>query len=112
MTVAVVGSRDTEKDYTDEIIGNIPSGCTKIVSGGAVGIDSCAQQAAKRLGIDFLAILPDYDKYGKSAPIVRNCEIIESADYVIGFWDYSSAGTKFVIKECLKRNKPIKIIKI
>ena len=112
MTVAIIGSRETENDYTDLIIENIPSGCTKIISGGAVGIDTCAQNAAKRLGVDFLAYLPDYEKYGKTAPIVRNKTIIENADYVIGFWNYTSGGTRFVIQECLKQNKPIKVVKI
>jgi len=47
MKIAVVGSRDVT--VTD--IGRYISGCSEIVSGGAVGVDSCAAEYAKENGI-------------------------------------------------------------
>jgi hypothetical protein len=54
--------------------------------------------------------LPDYKRYGKGAPLKRNLEIIEYADRVIAFWDGKSRGTKFVIDQCEKINKPVEVI--
>lgn len=100
MKVAVVGSRD----IVIENIGDyIPSECSEIVSGGAKGIDTCAKEYASNREIEYIEILPEYEKYGRSAPLKRNIEIIERVDLVIIFWDGKSKGTNFTIKECKKR---------
>ena len=46
----------------------------KIVSGGAVGIDKCAEEYARIKGIELVEFLPDYKKYGKVAPILNELE--------------------------------------
>ena len=109
MKIAIVGSRGAGDDTIDLIIKNIPAECSEIISGGAVGIDTIANEAARRLGIKCKNFLPDYDKYGKIAPLQRNITIIENADYVMAFWDYKSHGTRNVISECIKRNIPFRI---
>ena len=38
--------------------------------------------------------LPEYARYGKSAPLKRNLQIIDYADLVIAFWDGSSRGNE------------------
>lgn len=108
MRVAVVGSRNlTVKDLGVYL----PEDVTEIVSGGAKGIDSCAREYALAHGIKLTEFLPEYSRYGRSAPIKRNITIIENADLVLAFWDGSSRGTKFVIDECKKRGVPIKILR-
>lgn len=57
----------------------------------------------------FKEFLPEYEKYGRRAPLVRNDLIIDYADAVIAFWDGKSKGTKYVIDRCKKVNKDIKI---
>jgi len=37
---------------------------------------------------------------------VRNKLIVDSADFVIAFWDGESKGTKSVIEYCKKQGKP------
>ena len=59
--------------------------------------------------INYSIFLPEYDKYGRSAPLKRNLRIIDYADIVLAFWDGSSRGTKFVIDNCKKKNKKVKI---
>ena len=54
--------------------------------------------------------LPEYDRYGKAAPIVRNKAIVDYSDKVIVFWDGSSKGTLSVIKYAEKIGKPCDII--
>lgn len=109
MIIGVIGSRDLMVDKLEKYI---PVGCDKIVSGGAVGIDKCAADYARKQGIELLEILPDYKKYGKAAPILRNKTIVDESHLVIAFWNGSSKGTKMVIEYCRKTNKPCTVIKM
>ena len=85
----------------------LPETTTEIVSGGAKGIDTCARNFALAHGLKLTEFLPEYDKYGRGAPLRRNITIIEYADLVLAFWDGKSRGTKFVIDNCKKRNIPV-----
>ena len=107
MKVAVRGSRglcvpDLEK--------YLPAEVTEIISGGAKGVDTSAKEYALSHDIKLTEFLPEYQKYGRSAPLKRNLTIIENADLVLAFWDGNSRGTKFVIDNCKRRNIPIQII--
>ncbi len=110
MKVAVIGSRSCSEFSVSQLISFLPSGCSEIVSGGAVGIDSIAQAAAHVLEIPIKVFLPKFEKYGKVAPLKRNIEIIEYSDIVLAFWDMRSNGTKQAIAECIRRQKPFRII--
>ena len=82
MRVAVIGSRNlTVKDLGVYL----PEDVSEIVSGGAKGIDSCAREYALTHGIKLTEFLPEYSRYGRSAPIKRNITIIENADLVLAF---------------------------
>ena len=108
MKVAVIGSRT----LTIENLGDyLPQSTTEIVSGGARGIDTSARNYAKARGIKLTEFLPDYERYGRLAPLKRNIAIIEYTDTVLAFWDGMSRGTKFVIDNCKKLGVPIEIIR-
>lgn len=109
MKVAIVGSREL---MLEDFSKYLPAEVTEIVSGGARGIDRCAARYAKKVGLKLKEFLPDYDQYGKRAPLLRNLEIIEYADLVLAFWDGESRGTRFVIENCKKTNTPIKIFRV
>jgi hypothetical protein len=106
MKIAVVGSRN----ITVDDIGKYISDGKEIVSGGAVGVDSCAAEYAKENGIKLTVFLPQYERYGRAAPIVRNKEIVDYADKIIAFWNKNSKGTLSVIKYAKKTGKPLEII--
>lgn len=107
MRVAVIGSREVGEHIEAQIRDALPPYTSEIVSGGAKGVDQAAKAVAAQLGIPFCEYVPDYDRYGKRAPLVRNDRIIERADMVLAFWDGESAGTKYVIAECLKKGKRV-----
>jgi len=104
--VAVIGSRNLAVKNLEKYL---PEGTTEIVSGGARGIDSCAKNYANANGIPLKEFLPNYDEFGRSAPLLRNLEIIDYADIVLAFWDGKSRGTKFVIDKCRAKGKPVNI---
>ena len=81
-----------------------------LISGGARGVDSLAEALADRLFIPKLIIRPNYDKYGRSAPLVRDREMVERADYVLAVWDGESRGTKYTLDYAEKLGKPTEII--
>ena len=109
MKVAVIGSRNL---FVDILESYLPDETKEIVSGGANGIDTCARNYALEHGLKLIEFLPEYDKYGRGAPLKRNITIIEYADLVLAFWNGKSRGTKFVIDNCKKMNKPVKVILI
>ena len=109
MKLAVIGSREIKNFKLSEII---PEDVDEIVSGGADGIDTLAEEFAESKGIKVTEFLPEYDKYGRAAPIVRNKKIVEYADEVYALWDGNSKGTKFVIDYCKKRNKKCRVFLI
>lgn len=104
MKVAVIGSRNL---LVSDLEKYVPEEATIIVSGGAKGIDSCAREFACKNGLTMVEFFPDYNKYGRKAPLIRNDKIIDYSDVVIAFWDGKSRGTKYVIDKCKKANKKI-----
>lgn len=109
MKIAIVGSRELTVSNLDRFL---PSDVTEIVSGGARGVDTCAAEYAKSKGLRLTVFFPDYEKYGRHAPLERNKKIIDYADSVIVFWDGISTGTRFVINECKRTGKAIKIFRV
>lgn len=106
MKVAVIGSRGLS--VTD--LGRyLPKNTTEIVSGGARGVDTSAREYALSHGIKLTEFLPEYTRFGRSAPLKRNITIIEYADIVLAFWDGKSRGTKFVIDNCRRLGVEVRI---
>lgn len=107
MKIAVIGSRTLTVRNLEKYI---PKDTTEIISGGANGIDRCAKEFAVKNNIRYTEFLPEYKIHGRYAPLKRNLEIIDNADFVLAFWDGKSRGTKFVIDNCRKINKPIRVL--
>ena len=107
MKVAIIGSRNIAYISLDDYV---PANTTEIISGGAVGVDSCAAKYAKQMGIKLVEFLPEYKRYGRAAPILRNQEIVNYADKILVFWNGSSKGTLSVIQYAKKIGKPFEVI--
>lgn len=71
---------------------------TRIISGGARGVDKLAGEYAASHGIELTEYLADWNKYGKRAGFIRNCVMVGAADAVIAVWDGTSPGTKHSIE--------------
>lgn len=106
MKVAVIGSREL---HVDDLENYLPKEASEIVSGGARGIDTCAREYARKNGLALKEFLPDYETYGRAAPLKRNLEIIAYADLVLAFWDGHSRGTRYVIEHCREQGRKIRV---
>ncbi|MBE5817609.1 MAG: DUF2493 domain-containing protein [Clostridiales bacterium] len=107
MKLAVIGSRGI---IVEDIERYLPDGIDEIVSGGARGADLCAKEYAVSRSIKYTEFLPDYNRYGRAAPIKRNDEIINYADEIIAFWDGASKGTQYTVKRAQKLGKKVTVI--
>ena len=109
MKLLIAGSRSIKTFGIDRFI---PTETTLIISGGAAGIDTIAEEYADRMRISKIILRPDYKTFGRSAPLKRNEEMVDMCDRVLVFWDGVSKGTKYTINFAKKVGKPIEIIMI
>ena len=127
MKVAIVGSRDfTDFSKVVEALKPYEDKITTVISGGARGADSLAEDWADKYGKSkhiFEAQWGNtegkphyeigYNKYGaywKFAGHHRNDLMAEECDCCVAFWDGESSGTKDMIQACKDKNKPVKIV--
>ncbi len=95
MKLMIAGSRSIQ-DFDLSV--HIPSDTELIITGGAQGVDALAEQYADKHKISKLIVRPQYELYGKAAPILRNQKMVEIADMVLVIWDGQSKGTKSTIQ--------------
>jgi hypothetical protein len=94
MRTIIAGSRSC-KDYDAvlEAIEDSAFSISTVVSGTAAGVDSLGERYAEENAIPVDKFVPDWDRYGKRAGILRNRQMAEHADALIAIWDGSSKGT-------------------
>lgn len=107
MKTAIIGSRTVTVEHPEEYL---PENVTEIVSGGAKGVDSAAAAYAEENKIKLTLFLPQYERFGRAAPLKRNEQIAEYADCALAFWDGMSKGTMHTVKQFQRRNKPVRIV--
>lgn len=84
--------------------------CDEIVSGGAVGVDSFAQEFARLYGVKLVIMYPTGDMPSPEKYHDRNRRIVDYSNAVIAFQNKESGGTQFTINYAKKRGIPITII--
>lgn len=105
MNICVNGSRGFQ-DYElmQESLRPYFSADDVLLSGGAKGADSLAEKFAAENGIRVIRYLPDWEKYGKPAGIIRNEEMLNSSQMLISFHDGKSPGTAHAISYAKRNN--------
>ena len=94
MKLAIIGSRSiTNKAIIWNIIDRYQF--TTLISGGAKGVDSIAEEYAATNNKDIIIHRPDYSLYGSPmAQFIRNSKIIEESNMVLAIHDGKSTGTQ------------------
>jgi predicted Rossmann fold nucleotide-binding protein DprA/Smf involved in DNA uptake len=111
MKVAIVGSRDYPSLWEVWLyVASLPAG-TVVVSGGARGVDTQAEYAAKECGMGVEIYPAEWGKYGRSAGMMRNQTIVDAADRVVAFWDGKSSGTASTIALARRARKDVEIVR-
>ncbi len=114
MKLLVCGSRTIE-DITyvfnciEETIEEYEGEITKIIEGGADGVDSLAGLYAVSHNLEHKTTYPKYNIHGDRAPLIRNKEMVDECDKGIAIWDGESTGTAHTISLLKKQNKLLKV---
>ena len=109
MKLLIVGSRSiTDFDLSTYISADVDT----IISGGANGIDSLAEQYADMHNLSKYILRPRYNLYGRAAPLKRNQQMVDMADAVLIIWDGLSKGTQYTLKYTKKVNKPTILVQL
>lgn len=83
-----------------------------IVHGGARGADQVAKEFAILHDIMEEEFLPDYTRFGRNAPLIRNREMALACDEALFFWNGKSRGTAHSIELAMRERKPFQVIMI
>src|SRR4051794_14046931 len=113
MRVLVTGSRKFKNArVVAERLEQLPKENLVIVHGGAIGVDTFAEEWAEDNKINMEVYRPDYDKYHwRIAPLKRNDEMLDTKpDLVLAFWDGASNGTKHTFTGARAREIPTEVI--
>lgn len=107
MKVVIAGSRTIE-EYKQVAEAVTLSGfkISEVVSGGARGADQLGEKYALANCIPFKVFFADWDTYGKRAGPIRNSQMAKYADAAIVVWDGKSSGSKNMIEQMSRLNKP------
>lgn len=95
MKLLIAGSRDlhVSVDFIGETLDRLNLFPAEIVSGGAKGIDSCAQRYAQDRRMMFALFEADWNKNGKMAGPIRNLSMALYSDALLLIWDGKSKGS-------------------
>lgn len=108
MKIAFIGSRDfSDKKFVEDKVDEYYFDL--LISGGASGVDTWAEEVAKTAGKETCIYKPDWDKFGKRAGLLRNEDMVNAADKVVAFWNGNSRGTKYTIDYAVKQQKPVDV---
>ena len=109
MNIIVCGSR-TFTNYCklcaalDVFLQQFPNEQICIVSGCARGADALAIQYAEERNLHLLRFPANWKRYGRSAGMVRNGQMLNVADACFAFHDGESRGTAQMLRISRKKN--------
>ena len=108
MKIAIVGSRNwTDEQAVIDYVNKLAPHDT-VISGGARGVDTFAEHAARRRGLEFKCFPANRARSGTSAGFRRNAEIVAAADRIVAFWA-GSLGTAHTIRLAQEAKKPVDV---
>ena len=110
MNLLIVGSRKIEAFDLSPYIAN--ETVDLIITGGAQGVDSLAEEYADQHQISKLVLRPQYKKFGRAAPLKRNEQMVALADQILIIWDGKSKGTQYTLDYAKRQNRETRLVVI
>lgn len=115
MKLCIAGSRNIQLaplmiDFYLSQSGIDKSSVNELVCGMAKGVDQSGLAWAVDNKIQIAAFPADWDKHHKAAGHIRNKEMAEDCDCALIFWDGISPGTKNMMENLDRLNKPYYVV--
>jgi hypothetical protein len=113
MKLVVSGSRsikDKEVVFRNIYLCMVDICVDQIVCGGAKGVDMSAILWAMKEKVPYTVYLPNYNMYGKIAPLVRNEKMASYGNALLALWDGKSRGTIHMVSAMRRLDKPVVLI--
>ncbi len=108
--IAIVGSRAyPEPSAVQRFVSELPAG-TVVVSGGASGVDTWAEEAAYDRDLQTVVFPADWERHGRAAGPIRNAQVVDFADEVVAFWDGASRGTLNTVVQAVRKGNIVRVI--
>ena len=117
LKLIVAGGRDfNDYELMSKVIMDLalvvyPDQAISIVSGMAKGADALGYMFAVENNVKKYIFPADWNRYGRSAGMLRNKEMGNFSDVLLAFWDNRSRGTHQMIEFMGTLNKPVHIVK-
>lgn len=107
LRIVIAGSRTfDDMRYMRECLDEALSGVNAVVlSGAAMGADQMGERYAVARGWKVERYPADWNRFGNSAGMIRNKEMLDKCDAVVVFWDGKSRGTANMIEIARGANK-------
>jgi len=100
--IIIAGGRDFDDYFMVELaMSKVAAVGDEVVSGNALGADRLGEEYAAKEGHEVKIFMPNWNKYGKKAGMMRNHDMAVYADVLIAFWDGESNGTRNMIQQAL-----------
>lgn len=110
MKIGICGSRSLSgedfAEFAKRQLELIFSEDDTFVVGGAIGADTVCESILRENGYEGEVVKPDYNRFGKTAPLYRNEQIVRKSDKLVVFWDGKSNGTKHCVIMARKHGVP------
>lgn len=112
MRLAIIGTRDFpgSPETVATAIAQHNLAPTAVLCGEARGPDTWGRLWAEQRGIPVISYPADWERYERSAGMIRNREMIGAADAVLALWDGKSKGTRDAIALARRRGIPVYLV--
>lgn len=108
--LCISGSRGfSSMHLVRDFVAALPSYVT-VVHGGARGVDTVADAAARARGLAVDVFQADWDGLGRRAGPVRNAAMLCTCDRLVAFWDGTSPGTRHAVSAALTLGIPTVVV--
>jgi hypothetical protein len=104
MKVIITGSREIEAINVDEAINasGFKDSVKEVVSGGAGGANRAGEEWAALSRIPVKVFPADWGRFGRTADLKRNEQMVEYADALVVIWNGRSTGIRSVRDAALR----------
>jgi hypothetical protein len=113
----IAGGRDfgglnfRHHNLLNQSLTKVKSPISEVVCGMATGADNAGRVWAQNRKIVVREFPAEWDRYGRSAGMIRNKQMAEYADALVAFWDGQSRGTKNMIETMQALGKPVWVVR-